>query len=159
MRSNKELDSLNSVKDILALTGITATETVNQFAHYDLDCSNDGIIEVKERWIDKSKFTQYSKEGFILEDIKYKYLFGKKSLYCNLFDYSENKIALFWNVNKINSNITNMNCKATTTFSNTSYTSKQIHLVNIDQCAYIFVYENDMWSKTDKQTVINKIIN
>jgi len=159
MRSNKELDSLNSVKDILALSGITATETEGQFDKHDLDCSNDGIIEVKERWIDKTKFTQYSKEGFILEDIKYQYLLGKKSLYCNLFDYSENKIALFWNVNKINSNITKMNCKSTTTFSNTSYTSKQIHLVNIDQCAYIFVYDNNMWTKTDKQTVINKITN
>ena len=52
-----------------------------------------------------------------------------------------------------------MNCKSTTTFSNTSYTSKQIHLVNIDQCAYIFVYDNNMWTKTDKQTVINKITN
>jgi len=159
MRSNKETNSLNSVKDILALSGITATETINQYEHYDLDCSNDGIIEVKERWIDKTKFTQYSKEGFILEDIKYQYLLGKKSLYCNLFDYSENKIALFWNVNNINSNITKMNCKSTTTFSNTSYTSKQIHLVNIDQCAYIFVYDNNMWTKTDKQTVINKITN
>jgi len=35
-----------------------------------------------------------------------------------------------------------MNCKATTSFNNNDYVSKPIHLVNIDQTAFIYLYEN-----------------
>lgn len=156
MRSNKETTSLNWVKDILALSGITATETTDQYAKHDLDCSNEGIIEVKERWLDKAKFKEYSEKGFILEDIKFQYLLGKKSLYCNLFDYSDLKIALFWNVNQIDSNIHNLGCKATTTFDRGYYIKKQVHLVNIDQAEFVYLYENGEWTKADKQTIITK---
>lgn len=157
MRSDKETTSLNWVKEILALSGITATETTDQYAKHDLDCSNEGIIEVKERWLDKAKFKEYSEKGFILEDIKFQYLLGKKSLYCNLFDYSDLKIALFWNVNRIDNITSNMSCKATTSFNNNNYIKKQVHLVNIDQCVFIFLYENGEWIKADKQTIITKL--
>lgn len=157
MRSDKETTSLNWVKEILALSGISATETTDQYAKHDLDCSNEGIIEVKERWLDKTKFKEYSEKGFILEDIKFQYLLGKKSLYCNLFDYSDLKIALFWNVNRIDSNISSLGCKATTTFDRGYYIKKQVHLVNIDQTSFIYLYENGEWIKADKQTIITKI--
>lgn len=157
MRSNKETTSLNWVKDILVLSGITATETMDQYAKHDLDCSNGGIIEVKERWLDKTKFREYSEKGFILEDIKYQYLLGKKGLYCNLFDYSDLKIALFWNVNRIDNVTSNMSCKATTSFENNNYVNKQVHLVNIDQAEFIYLYENGEWTKADKQTIITKL--
>lgn len=159
MRSNKEETSLSWVKDILALCGLTATNTLNPYEQYDLDCSNGGIIEVKERWLDKDKFNKYSSEGFILEDTKYQFLLGKKSLYCNLFDYGETKIALFWNINTLQSNSVSLNCKATTTFKNNSYKNKQVHLINIDQCSYIYLYENDEWIRSDKETVMSKLTN
>lgn len=157
MRSNREEITLDWVKEILALSGITATGTTEQYAKHDLDCSNGGIIEVKERWLDKSKFWQYSEQGFILEDIKYQYLLGKKSLYCNVFDFSDLKIALFWNVNQIESNISSLLCNATTIFSNNSYTNKQVHLVNINQTAFIFLYENGEWIRSNKDTLITKL--
>jgi len=158
MRSNRETISLSWVKEILALNGLTATDTPDQYAKHDLNVSNNGIIEVKERWLDKSKFTKYSEEGFILEDIKYKYLLGKKSLYCNLFDFTDIKIALFWDINQLhNINIVDMNCKATTSFSNNNYVSKPIHLVNINQCSNIFIYKDNEWTQTDTKTVFSKI--
>jgi len=157
MRSNREEITLDWVKEILALSGITATATTDQYAKHDLDCSNGGIIEVKERWLDKSKFWQYGEQGFILEDIKFQYLLGKKSLYCNVFDFSDLKIALFWNVNQIESSITSLGCKATTTFSNNFYMNKQVHLVNIDQTAFIYLCENGEWIRSNKETLITKL--
>lgn len=157
MRSNREEITLDWVREILALGGITATETTEQYAKHDLDCSNGGIIEVKERWLDKTKFKEYSEQGFILEDIKYQYLLGKKSLYCNVFDFSDLKIALFWNVNQIESKISSLLCNATTIFSNNSYTNKQVHLVNINQTAFIFLYENGEWIRSNKETLITKL--
>lgn len=157
MRSNREEITLDWVKEILALSGITAINTEDQYAKHDLDCSNGGIIEVKERWLDKDKFNLYCNSGFILEDIKYKYLLNKKSLYCNVFDFSDLKVALFWNVNLINSNISRLDCKATTSFENNNYISKQIHLVNINQTAFIFLYENGEWIRSNKETLISKL--
>lgn len=157
MRSSREEITLDWVKDILALSGITATDTTEQFAKHDLDCSNGGIIEVKERWLDKEKFSIYCNSGFILEDTKYQYLLNKKSLYCNLFDFDDTRVALFWNVNQLESNAISLGCKSTTTFSNNSYTNKQVHLVNIDQCAFIYLYENDRWFRIDKETLLNRI--
>ena len=157
MRSNREEITLDWVKEILALSGITATGTTEQYTKHDLDCSNGGIIEVKERWLDKTKFKEYSEKGFILEDIKYQYLLGKKSLYCNVFDFSDIKVALFWNVNQIESNIRSLGCKATTSFENNNYISKQVHLVNINQTAFIYLYENGEWIRSNKENLITKL--
>lgn len=71
MRSNREIDSLKLVKQLMIqqLGNITIKETNDQYAHYDLFADYKGqrlFIEVKERigrYIELENFIKYSKFG------------------------------------------------------------------------------------------------
>lgn len=96
MRGNRELASLEWVKEVVASKGWTATESPDKYDHYDLKIEEiDCLIEVKQRMLNRETFKRYNKEGFMLENLKYNFLRGKRSLYCNTVDFGDCVICMF----------------------------------------------------------------
>jgi hypothetical protein len=98
MRYNRELESLAVVQEYLATKGFSTEVELDEFSHNDLFVTsekyNGAKIEVKQRHFTLNQVMKYSVEGFIMEEMKYNYLRGFRSLYINYFMCGDKKILL-----------------------------------------------------------------
>ena len=155
MRGDVEMKSLSKVIDMFAGYGITATVEEDEFAHHDLNVKgekNNGIAEVKQRYLTVDNFIRYSNEGFMMENYKYNHLKQQRSVYVNYFVLNSLEVILFWDVSKItNKNIKTIYAPKTTSFDNNNYVQKDIILLKIDDASKILYLNEDGWQETNKQ--------
>ncbi len=149
MRGNREITSLVWVEEVLATLGLTATRSEGQFDKYDLFINEEkAYVEVKQRMLNRDKFKIYNRDGFMLENHKYNFLLGKKSLYCNTVDFGDCIICMFWNINKMNKFTTgNVITSMTTDFENQDKIYKSVKYVKAQEASSIYVKKNGEWTK------------
>lgn len=140
MRNEREENSVNEVCKALNNLGFTTKKTDAQFENYDINLTGKttGVIEVKNRDLDKETFIKYwTKEGFLLEDKKYERLTEKNAMYINIFNVNNLQIIIGWNLSgeknctkNRTSKLTTIKCPDTSEFNNSkTYVDKLCWLI------------------------------
>jgi hypothetical protein len=132
MRGNREQYSLNVVSSLIKKQHpeCVITESMDKYAHYDLLIMSEGkkmLIEVKERmnkYCELSNFIQYSREGWMCEQIKWDFLVGRPHRYINMFVIKGETVIITWDLNNIVNKKVDMSCPKTTDFERNDKVNK-----------------------------------
>lgn len=162
---SRELESINKVVERISnhfiATGLT--DDYNQYCSHDVDLTGvttngtyTAALEVKERNFSINELKQYSKEGLMIERIKYDHLMKQKNpMYANYFNNNKFELILIWNMTNVkNLKQKDLVCSKTTQFANTDKVTKDTLLLSIDECSLIFIKYKDVvtefpWHKSN----------
>lgn len=154
MRNSREINSLNKVIDVMAtLYNKTCKIAQDEYSKHDIDVMVDnehyGVIEVKQRNFDGYQIKKYSKDGFMLEAIKYDYLKTKRSMYINYFETNGKEGMVMWNISSIGKcEKANIMANKTTDFDNRNIVNKQSLLLKLCDASKLII-NNDGWKEVN----------
>lgn len=167
--NEREIKSINAVMSVMNQY-FTATGLTN---NYDAFCSHDvnatGItsngttyeraIEIKERLIDKNVVIEYTKDGWMIEKIKYNHLIQQKNpLYVNYIQTDRYNLILTWNLNKLTTlKESIIKCKKTTEYSNANIVNKDCFLLTIEDVAIAYIQHKDNFNDLEKEMPWHKM--
>lgn len=157
MRKQDELTSLKVVQNLYGQFGIKTSLSTNTYDHYDIKTENNWLLEVKARRLNYNQFIKYNKEGFIMENVKYKFLSEyENSRYINVFNMNNKTFTVSWKVSNIKPTIKDMYCKSTTEFSNNGYRKKEIILLKAED-AIIYLLKGEEFKMVSFNDLIEEI--
>lgn len=159
IRSEIEKQSLNLVQSFLSWKGLLSEESQDKFQHYDLVTENGIQIEVKARRFTNNQFLLYSKQGFIIEEVKYEFLEQVNGRYINTFQLESNgksfDLLVIWKIGKEGVRMKGFEERilpSNTDFSGAYDRTKSVNYLHLaDQRLYVRISDN--WVEITEQTL------